>query len=83
MPSEAQKRTNKKWRDTHREEYNERQRKYANEYNAKHREERKKYALEYYRKKLSEKHEAPKLELEEFLEQFDGEVLTDEEDKDK
>ncbi len=74
MPmTEAQKKTIKKWRETHREEYNARQRKYANKYNEKHRAERATYGREYYYKKLNEVIQAPKLELEEFLDQFNGE----------
>lgn len=74
MPmTESQKRYIKKWREEHREEYNARQRKYANRYNSKHREERKKYSLDYYYKKLNETHEAPNMDLEEFLDQFNGE----------
>lgn len=80
MPStEAQKRAVNKWRERNRDKYNERQRKYANTYNAKHREERRDYSLNYYYKKINETIPAPKLELDEFLDQFNEENLTDEE----
>ena len=79
MPmTEAQKQYIKKWREANREKYNERQRKYANNYNSKHREERRKYSLDYYYRKLDEVHVSPKMELEEFLDQFNGEDFEEE-----
>jgi hypothetical protein len=78
MPmSEAQKRYIKKWREANREKYNERQRQYANKYNAKHREERNQYSTDYYYRKINETHPAPQLELDEFLDQFNGEDFGD------
>lgn len=80
MPrTEAQKRAQqkylKKWRENNREKYNEMQKRYTNKYNAEHREERRIYASNRYYKITP----APNMSLEEWLEQFDGEVLTDDE----
>lgn len=81
MPlTEAQKKSIKKWRENNREKYNEKQRLYANKYNERHRDERRKYSLDYYYRKINPVNDPlPKLDLDEFLDQFNGEDFEEDE----
>lgn len=83
MPrTEAQKRAQqkylKKWREANREKYNEMQRKYQTKYNRANRDKKSEYdRVKYYQLKHGNGQEP--MSYEEFIEQFDGEILTDDE----
>jgi hypothetical protein len=85
MPrTEAQKRAQqkylKKWRETNRERYNAMQNKYQKKYNANNREKIREYAQKRYYALTQSEGQEP-MTFEDFLIQFDGEILTDSDDE--